>query len=214
MKAYISLLLALSFMFLCSCENENKENKGTKVEVSSAAASTVSTVSYLDLETSELLKDYRYKDSIYFEATVNTVQYTAAKSGDKKYVRYVTDTETSVYIFDGTDFYLLDEAEKTAEKVTGIPASYLSLLLAFDEDQLNRFYKTGTETIDGTEYLFETFNTDRGYNKFILDSENKPIHLYNWYTTDNVIKVDFALIDTQPDESLFSLPEEYQIISE
>lgn len=214
MKAYISALLVFSLLLLCSCQSENK---GTKIEAPSSAASIVNTVSYLDLETSQLLKDYRYKDNLYFEATSNsaaTINYTAAKSGDKKYIKYVTDDETYVYIADGTDFYLLNEDEKTAKRIVGIPSSHYNLLCVFDAEYLDRFLKTGTETIDGKEYDFETFNTDGGYCKFILDEDNNPIYLYNWYTTDVVIKVDFTKINDQPDEALFSIPDGYKIVTE
>ncbi len=218
MKRLLSLLLlsALCLTFV-SCDKNNEE-----VSTLSGFTSSVSEIQYLDAQTSKFIKyfdEQEFDNRIYFECTITTgdieTQYIGAKNGDCMYIKYINSEQTDIFVCDGDKCYSLNQDEKTASVIGDIPVAYSSLISAFSKEQLDRFYETGSETLDSKEYTYEIFNTDGGFVKYYINSNGAPIYLYNWYTgtTDNSIsKVAFSVMNNEPDAALFTLPEEYKVV--
>ncbi len=218
MKKLLCIILASAMCFAFnSCKENGNENQ-------SSPSSATNTVSYLDISKSvyvPIFNQNEYQKRVFMDCDITigdvSTKYIAAKSGDCKYIKYSNAEETTVYLFDGLNAYILNETDKTATPIIGIPASYGMLLAAFDSTQLNRFYETGSEKLNDTEYTYETFVTDGGYCKYYINGENTVKYMYNWNTgtsENTVTKVTFNELQNEPDISYFVLPEDYEITTQ
>lgn len=122
------------------------------------------------------------------------------------------DMSFSTQIFDGENTYIIDDETKTY--VVGlVNAGGIDAFLLAD-DEMDSFTSSGTEEIDGKEYIYEEYVVMDIPTRYYFN-EVGEVAYYSMNLGDEItimeLTVDFA---DETDESVFAVPSDYTEISQ
>ncbi len=142
-----------------------------------------------------------------------TMTVISATSGDKTYSETQMDGQSmGVSIIDGEDMYVIDHASKMIMKMS-LQASGQEMMdtMLEEEDVDPANLVTGTREIDGKSYDTEEWVVGDGKSILCFDGDQLAYMIGEYEGIEMVIKV--IKVSDQVDDSLFTLPEDYQMMS-
>lgn len=142
-----------------------------------------------------------------------TVTVISATNGEKIYSESKMDGQSmGVSIIDGQDMYLIDHNSKVIIK-TPIQATgqeVLALMLE-EEDVDPADLVTGTREVEGKTYDTEEWIVEGGKSVLCFDGDQLAYIIAEYEGMESMMKVN--KVSAQVDDSLFELPEGYQMMS-
>lgn len=142
-----------------------------------------------------------------------TMKVISATSGDKTYSETQMDGQSmGVSIIDGEDMYVIDHASKMIMKMS-LQASGQEMMdtMLEEEDVDPANLVTATREIDGKPYDTEEWVVADGKSILCFDGDQLAYMIGEYEGMEMVIKV--IKVSDQVDDSLFTLPEDYQMMS-
>lgn len=137
----------------------------------------------------------------------------SATSGDKTYSETQMDGQSmGISIIDGEDMYVIDHASKMIMKMS-LQASGQEMMdtMLEEEDVDPADLVAGTREIDGKTYDTEEWAVADGKSILCFDGDQLAYMIGEYEGMEMVIKV--IKVSGQVDDSLFELPEGYQMMS-
>jgi len=159
---------------------------------------------------------FTYEADLYGTGTNSVVTMEVyMKSMDAMAVKTVTDGVASDIIIKDKTTYMLSDAEKTAiymtlsdEEVSQMTEGMTaSVKPAFDINEAT--VESGTETFNGTEYLYEKTTTGEADEIIVYaDKDTKEIK----YLVSAGITMEMTLLTHDVDDSIFEVPADYTLV--
>ena len=224
MKRFLKLFLVVLLISVvaisvigCGKKEENTNNaateNNTKAE-NNGTAETTATSSKTYNALSKLNGDYVMSLEGEMEAGV-VMSITIAFKGDNMYADVKSDGEHATVVYKDGITYLIAHDEKMYMVQEGKDEDTFGDLIFFSEDDLNNIkdekYKTGKETIEGTEYDYEEY-TDSETNEverfYFSGNELRYIKSIDENGNEQLMKIN--TLSSEVDDSLFEIPADYQ----
>ncbi len=149
-----------------------------------------------------------------YETEVEGQQITVitATDGDKTYSESNIGGETAgVSIIDGDVMYTVDHNSKTVIKMAlQVDAQTMAADIMEESDINMDELKTGKRTIDGKEYDTEEWHIEGGASIMCFDGDQLAYIIGEVEGTEVIMKI--VKISNEVDESLFEIPDDYQMM--
>jgi len=136
---------------------------------------------------------------------------TVSTSGDKTYTETTFGGQKSAVLFDGDTMYTIDHSSKMVVQMKAVtdPTTVASSIISEDEIDLETM-QNGTRKVDGRTYDTEVLTVDGTSVTYCFDGDTLAYMIATDGGEEYIIKV--TSVSSEVDESLFTLPSDYQLI--
>lgn len=148
---------------------------------------------------------------------IEKITATMAIKGDNLYADVNSTSQHASVICKDNKTYIIMHDEKMYMSMHGKDEEVfeeMTLISAEDLKEMeNKEYKTGKETIDGTEYEYEEYEDEEDKTTeryYFLGSDLKYIKSIDEDRKEEIMKV--IKISSEVDDNIFNIPEDYQVI--
>ncbi len=216
MKKWLILLFTLVMIFsFAGCGGEESEAPADDPVQQEAPAEPEELDGFAGTKTGKFYSQFADKKMyMEYETEVEGQQITAitATNGDKTYSESKIGGDTvGVSIIDGDVMYTIDHSSKMVIKMALQADAQTMAADIMEESDVNMDeLKTGKRTVDGKEYDTEEWHIEGGASIMCFDGDRLAYIIGEVEGTEVIMKI--VKISNEVDESLFEIPDDYQMM--